>query len=68
MDWEGFGKRLRQRRLELGWSQEDLGNKAIVSANTVSDLERARHIPNAHTFTNVVTALGWDLTTAIHDL
>jgi len=68
INWEKFGDRLRERRIEIGWSQEQLGDKANISANTISDLERARHIPSANTFTSVVTALGWDPDAAIHDL
>lgn len=41
-----FGTRLRQLRLEVGLSQEQLAERLDVSTETVSNLERGVHAPN----------------------
>ena len=39
---EKFGRRVRVLRLEKGWSQMELGFRADVNRNYLSDLERGK--------------------------
>jgi class 3 adenylate cyclase/tetratricopeptide (TPR) repeat protein len=54
-----FGDLLRQHRLASGLSQEELAERAGISARAISDLERgARHRPYRATVTQLAQALG----------
>jgi DNA-binding beta-propeller fold protein YncE/transcriptional regulator with XRE-family HTH domain len=56
-----FGVLLRRHRIENGLTQEELGERARLSARTVSDIERgiARR-PQTHTALQLADALGLD--------
>jgi transcriptional regulator with XRE-family HTH domain len=43
---ELFGKRLRQLRLDAGWTQEKLAEAAGITATYTSDLERGTKVPS----------------------
>lgn len=43
---EIFGKRLRQLRLDAGWTQEQLAEKAGITTTYTSDLERGTKVPS----------------------
>jgi transcriptional regulator with XRE-family HTH domain len=59
---QGFGERLRDRRLELGLSQTALANKLPGSTdlNYVSRWERGVHAPNASMLPHLAAALDVD--------
>lgn len=40
MIMETLGQRIRKRRKELGWSQENLANEARLHKNAIRKLER----------------------------
>lgn len=40
MDMQSFGQRVRNRRLEEGWSQEELAKRIGISRNYLSQIER----------------------------
>lgn len=42
---DSLGEKLRQKRLELGLSQEELAHSLSVDISTVTDWEKARHQP-----------------------
>jgi transcriptional regulator with XRE-family HTH domain len=50
MELKSFGQRIRDRRVEEGWSQEDLARKADISRNYLSQIERG-----------VATNLSWQV-------
>jgi len=43
---EIFGKRLRQLRLEAGWTQEQFAEAAGITTTYTSDLERGTKVPS----------------------
>lgn len=59
---QGFGERLRERRLELGLSQTALANKLPGSTdlNYVSRWERGVHVPNPSMLPHLAAALDVD--------
>lgn len=54
---KGFGKSVQAARLERGWSQDELAEKAGVSRPTVSRVELG-HEPSMRTARKLATALG----------
>ncbi len=54
---KGFGKSVQAARLEKGWSQEKLAEKAGVSRPTVSRVELGEE-PSMRTARKLATALG----------
>lgn len=50
-------RQIRAARGLLGWSQQELADKAIVSVNAVNRLERGQVDPRASTLTAVEKAL-----------
>jgi transcriptional regulator with XRE-family HTH domain len=50
-------RQIRAARALLDWSQQDLADKAIVSLNAVTRLERSAVDPRVSTITAVQTAL-----------
>ena len=50
MEIEAFGQKVRSRREEEGWSQEELAEKAGISRNYLSQIERG-----------VATNLSWQV-------
>jgi transcriptional regulator with XRE-family HTH domain len=40
MDWASFGQKVRERRTEENWSQEELATKVGISRNYLSQIER----------------------------
>ena len=53
----GFGKSVQAARLERGWSQDELAEKAGVSRPTVSRVELGQE-PSMRTARRLATALG----------
>ena len=51
-------RQIRAARGLLGWSQQELADKAIVSVNAVNRLERGQVDPRVSTLTAVDKALG----------
>ena len=41
-----FGKAVRERRLQIGISQEELANRAQVERSHMGKIERGEHMPN----------------------
>lgn len=51
------GEKVRDRRLEAGWTQFDLAVLAGVTPNTINNLERGRRAPTLATLKGVADAL-----------
>jgi len=57
----GFGALLKQHRLRAGLSQEELAERAGLSARAIGALEqRGRHVPHRDTIRRLARALGLD--------
>ena len=55
-----FGSRLKEKRLEKGWSQYQLAARAGCTNSTISCLEsRPEQKPKLATVEGLATALGW---------
>jgi transcriptional regulator with XRE-family HTH domain len=55
------GDRIRQRRNELGWTQDVLAEKAGISKSFLSDLENAKRSVGADTLLDIGRVLGLSL-------
>ena len=57
IDFELLGKRISQRRHELGLKQCTLAEKSGISNNYLSNIENGRSIPSLETFFDICIAL-----------
>ena len=57
-----MGLDLRKRRKELGYSVEELAEKADVSTTTIKNIEGKKHKPRRETLELIFTALKLDIT------
>jgi transcriptional regulator with XRE-family HTH domain len=55
------GERIKQRRLDLGWTQEQLCTKAGISASFLSDLENGKRSVSASNLLDIARALSVSL-------
>lgn len=52
-----FGEKLKQARKNLGWSQDDLGQKVGIHGRHVGKYENGRAMPNAETIIRIAKIL-----------
>lgn len=57
----GVGDRIKQRRLELRWTQDQLAQKAGISKSFLSDLENGKRSVSADNLLDVARVLGVSL-------
>ncbi len=57
IDFKLLGKRIAQRRRELGLKQCTLAEKSGISNNYLSNIENGRSIPSLETFADICIAL-----------
>lgn len=55
------GERIRKKRTELGWTQDELAQKAGISKGFLSDLENCKRSLGAETLLDVGRSLGVSL-------
>lgn len=55
---KGIGRNIQRYREEAGFTQEELAERAGISSNYLSALEREVKIPKLETFVNIVNAIG----------
>lgn len=55
------GERIKSRRLELGWTQEELCRKANLSTGFLSDVENNKRSVSAETLLNIARVLSLSL-------
>ena len=55
------GERIRGRRVELGWTQDQLAQKAGISKSFLSDLENGKRSVGANNLLDIARALGVSL-------
>lgn len=58
MELESIGKRIREKRLEKSWSQEELAEKVNLTPIYIGMIERGEKIPKLETFINIINCLG----------
>src|SRR5437879_1357430 len=54
----GVGERIKARRLELAWTQDQLAQKAGISKSFLSDLENGKRSVGAENLLDIARALG----------
>ena len=54
----GVGERIKQRRQELDWTQDQLAQKAKISKSFLSDLENGKRSVGAENLLEIARALG----------
>jgi transcriptional regulator with XRE-family HTH domain len=54
----GVGERIKTRRLELEWTQDQLAQKAGISKSFLSDLENGKRSVGAENLLDIARALG----------
>lgn len=64
---EIFGKRLRQLRLDAGWTQEELAEAAGITTTYTSDLERGTKVPSLTIVLRISRALGLSVAELLRD-
>lgn len=57
----GVGERIKQRRLEVGWTQDQLCQKAGISKGFLSDLENDKRSVSADNLLDIARALNVSL-------
>ena len=57
IDFQQLGKRIAQRRRELGYKQNYLAEKSEISNNYLSNIETGRSIPSLTTFATICASL-----------
>lgn len=57
MELRDIGKRIRQKRIEHSWSQEELAEKVNLSPAYIGMIERGEKIPKLETFIKIVNVL-----------
>jgi transcriptional regulator with XRE-family HTH domain len=53
-----LAKRVRALRKEMGWTQEQLAERASIQRSYVADLERGYRNPSVRTLVKLANALG----------
>lgn len=57
IDFNSLGKRIAQRRRDLGYKQNELAEKADLSNNYLSNIENGHSIPSLTTFASICVQL-----------
>lgn len=56
-----IGDKIKEKRCEHGFTQDELANKVGISRNYISDLENDRYIPSVRTLSKISSVLQIDL-------
>ena len=56
-----LGERIRKRRQELGWTQEELSRKSGISKGFLSDVENGKRSVSAENLSEIAQVLGLSL-------
>lgn len=69
MDWIAFGQKLKERRVSLGMSQDDVAKSAEISQQMVGFVERAaRTNPSPEMLQSIACALGMQIEIVLSDI
>lgn len=61
MDKAALGQKLRQARLDKGYTQQSLSEKADIGEVYLSEIERGLKMPSMNLFIKLITALDMQL-------
>lgn len=68
MQYNSIGINIRKFRTEKKLRQEDLAERAGLSANYIGMVERGEKIPSLESFISIVNALGVSADMVLHDV
>lgn len=68
MQYNSIGTNIRKFRTEKKLRQEDLAERAGLSANYIGMVERGEKIPSLESFISIVNALGVSADMVLHDV
>ena len=68
MQYNSIGSNIRKFRTEKKLRQEDLAERAGLSANYIGMVERGEKIPSLESFISIVNALGVSADMVLHDV
>ena len=68
MQYNSIGTNIRKFRTEKNLRQEDLAERAGLSANYIGTVERGEKIPSLESFISIVNALGVSADMVLHDV
>ncbi len=68
VDLKTLGSRIRARRKSLGWTQEDLADKAGIDRSYVGGVERGIRNLTFTVLCQICAALGCDVAAITHDI
>ena len=58
MDYRNLGLRIRQKRINMDWTQADLAKRIGVTGSFVGHIERAEKVPSLETVARLSAELG----------
>lgn len=58
MERTALGKRIRESRIQKGYTQQDLANLAKIGVVYLSEIERGIKMPSMNIFIKIIDALG----------
>lgn len=67
MDYDALGKRLRQERHKMNWTQEKLAEKVEVSDAYIGQIERGERSLSLETLVKLANQLGVTVDYLLHD-
>lgn len=67
MDKAALGQKLRQARLDKGYTQQSLSEKADIGEVYLSEIERGLKMPSMNLFIKLITALDISADYILHD-
>jgi transcriptional regulator with XRE-family HTH domain len=57
MDKISIGKKIREKRLEKDWNQEELAERSYISADYIGKIERGERLPSLSVLIQIIKAL-----------
>ena len=58
MDYRNLGLRIRQKRINMDWTQADLAKRIGVTGSFIGHIERAEKVPSLETVARLSAELG----------
>ncbi len=68
IDYKAMGQRIREKRLELGFTQEKLAEKIEMSTSHVGEIERGTSICSLAVLANIAEVLDLNLDTLVRGI
>lgn len=68
IDYKAMGKRIREKRLQLGLTQENLAEKIEMSTSYIGEIERGTSIGSLAAVVSIARVLGLNLDSLINGI